>query len=148
VVRNRLGFVKTNPLREDDIILEIIKLQCEYEVPYKTIIRRLIEIELIDEKLYDILLSYEPKLIDYCKMLDSEMNEKVKDLEKESKRKYHSLNISKDAADVYRGGLLSYNKLEDILGFYDKTPNDFNINEPTIKPLNLSELELGDDEDE
>lgn len=148
VIRERFDFIKTRTIKEDDVVLEIIKLQCEYEVPYKTIIRRLIELKVIDDKFFDILLSYESKLFDYCKMLDSELYDKMKDLESASKRKYHSLNIPKDAADVYRDGLLSYNKLEDILYFYDKVPEDFNVMKPTIKPFSLSDLELGDDEDE
>ncbi|SHK22271.1 ImmA/IrrE family metallo-endopeptidase [Tepidibacter formicigenes] len=134
---------------EEDFILEIIKLQYQYEVPFKTILKRLKELEIINEIQYGKLKIYEDNIIEYCKMMDEFVYNNIKTLESPDARKYHTLNVPKTAADVYKNNIISFSKLESIINKYDKKITDFNINKPQIKPINIdfSSFGIGDDDD-
>ena len=55
VVFDRFKKVREFKYSEEDLILEIIKLQFQFEVPYKTILKRLRELDIIDNKYYEKL---------------------------------------------------------------------------------------------
>ena len=150
VVFDRFKKVKKLKYSEEDLILEIIKLQFQYEVPYKTILKRLRELDIIDEKYYEKLKVYEHSILEYCKMMDVSIEKSIKDLITSNSRKYHTLNVPKIAADVYKNSLISFAKLEDIIGKYDKETKDFNITKPEIKPIGIdfSNFGLGDDDND
>lgn len=150
VIRNRFkAFRESNLYCEESIIIEIIKLQYEYEVPFKTILKRLKELKQINPSEFNKLLGYDNKVIDYCKMMDDEICKKIHELESPSNRKYHSLNVPKMACDIYRNGLISFNKLESELSQYDKKISDFNLLKPEITPIDIdfSNFGTGDETD-
>lgn len=150
VVEERFKKVKENKYLEEDFILEIIKLQYQYEVPFKTILKRTKELEIINKKEYDLLKTYESKISEYCKMMDKYIFDAIENLESPSLRKYHTLNVSKMAADVYKHSIISFSKLEYILGKYDKATENFNIDKPEITSVDIdfSGFGTGDDDDE
>lgn len=150
-IENRFKNLKSNKYLEVDIVLEIIKLQYEYEIPYKTILKRLKELRIISNEEFHKLKNYDEQILEYCKMLDKEMFKQVVELEHTNERKYHSLNVPKIAYDVYRNNVISFSKLESIVNKYDKTLNDFKVIKPEIKTINIDFSKFGtgdDDEDE
>jgi Zn-dependent peptidase ImmA (M78 family) len=151
VIRNRVKILKeSNIFDEENLIIEIIKLQYEYEVPFKTILKRLKELKLIRTNEYDKLLGYNKKVIDYCRMMDDTICKKMDELERPSNRKYHSMNVPKIAHDIYKNGLISFNKLESTFELYDKSIDDFYIKKPEINPIDIdfSDFGTGDDTDD
>ena len=150
VIKNRFkAFKESNYYCEENIIIEIIKLQYEYEVPFKTILKRLKELKLVNVNEFNKLLGYDNKVIDYSKMMDDAICKKIYELESPSNRKYHSLNVPKMAYDIYRNGLISFNKLESKLSQYDKEISDFNLLKPQITPIEIdfSNFGTGDETD-
>lgn len=135
VIDERFKKIKKINCSREDFILEIIKLQSQYEVPFKTILKRLKELNIINNENYIQLKAYEDKILDYCKMMDKSVLNSIEELGASSYRKYHTLNVSKMAADVYKNNIISFAKLESIIKDYDKTIEDFNIEEEEIKPI-------------
>jgi Zn-dependent peptidase ImmA (M78 family) len=147
VVRKRFESIKGKSLQKEDLVLQIIGLENEYDVPYKTVLKRLKELRLIDSGEFDQLTHYEEQIFDYCKMLDSEIQKRIQELEKPSARKYHTLNVPKLAFDTYKFNRITINKLESIIKKYDKNLSDFGVTKPVTKPLNIdfSNFGTGDD---
>lgn len=147
VVFERFKKIKKLNCSEEDFILEILKVQFQYEVPFKTILKRLRELDIIDKKYYEKLKIYEDKILGYCKMVDVSVENSIKSLITSNNRKYHTLNVPKIAADVYKNSFISFAKLEDIIGKYDKAAEDFNIEKPVTKPIDIdfSNFGIGDD---
>ena len=149
VIIDRFSKFITNHFVPEDIILEILKIQYEYEIPFKTILKRLIETKLISRLQYEKLVAYDTKVVEYCRMLDDTMCTKVKNLECQSLRKYHTLNVPKLAFDAYRSNIISVAKLESIIGDYDKTLEDFKVVRPVVTPIafDLSDFGAGEVEE-
>lgn len=147
VVFDRFKKIRKLKYSEEDLILEILKLQFQYEVPFKTILKRLRELDIIDKKYYEKLKVYEHSILDYCKMMDVSVENSIKGLVTCDARKYHTLNVPKVAADVYKNSFISFAKLKDIISKYDKSTEDFNITKPEIKPIDIdfSNFGIGDD---
>lgn len=150
VVEERFKKIKGLNCSEEDFILEIIKLQYQYEVPFKTILKRTKELEIINKDDYEQLKTYEDKILECCKMLDESIFDFIENLESPDCRKYHTLNVSKMAADVYKNNIISFAKLEYLIQQYDKKIEDFNIDKPEIKPISIdfSDFGTGDDDDD
>lgn len=150
VIDERFKKIKGINCSREDFILEIIKLQSQYEVPFKTILKRLKELKIINDGNYEQLKIYEDKILDYCKMMDKSILNSIEELESSSYRKYHTLNVSKMAADVYKNNIISFAKLESIIKDYDKTIEDFNIEKQEVKMIDIdfSDFGSGDDNDE
>jgi Zn-dependent peptidase ImmA (M78 family) len=148
VVFDRFKKIRKLKYSEEDLILEILKLQFQYEVPFKTILKRLRELDIIDKKYYEKLKVYEHRILDYCKMMDISVENSIKGLITCDARKYHTLNVPKIAADVYKNSFISFAKLEDIISKYDKSTEDFKITKPEIRPIDIdfSNFGIGDDE--
>lgn len=148
VVKKRFKKIMNSNCSKDDIILEIINLQYQFEVPFKTILKRMKELDIINKDNYEKLKVYEDKIFEYCNMLDKSIYNAIVNLESESYRKYHTLNVSKMAADVYRNNIISFAKLEYFIKQYDKKLEDFNIEKPDIKPISIdfSDFGIGDDD--
>ena len=153
VIRNRFKTFNESKLYfEENMIIEIIKLQYEYEVPFKTVLKRLKELKLVSAYGFNKLLEYNENLTDYCKMMDDTIFRRINELESPSYRKYHSLNVPKMAYDIYRNGLISFDKLESKLSQYDKKISDFNLQRPEITSIDIDFSSFGtgdvvDDED-
>lgn len=150
VISERFKKIRNLNCSEEDFILEILKVQFQYEVPFKTILKRLRELDIIDKKYYEKLKIYEDKILEYCKMVDISVENSIRNLITSNNRKYHTLNVPKIAADVYKNSFISFAKLEDIIGKYDKATEDFNITKPETKPINInfSSFGIGDDDDD
>lgn len=150
VIEDRFSNFKRKKYLEEDLVLKIIELQYEYEIPYKTILKRLKELGIIGKKEFEKLKSYDEQILEYCKMLDDEMCKRISELEHSNRRKYHSLNVPKIAYDVYRNNIITICKLESIIKKYDKTLEDFRVVKPEIKPIDIdfSSFGTGDDEDD
>ena len=148
VVFERFKKIKKLHCSEEDFILEILKVQFQYEVPFKTILKRLRELDIIDKKHYVKLKMHEENILEYSKMMDASIENGIKGLNSSNTRKYHTLNVPKIAADVYKNNFISFAKLEDIIGKYDKSTKDFNITKPDIKPIDIdfSSFGIGDDD--
>jgi Zn-dependent peptidase ImmA (M78 family) len=149
LIEKRFKRLKNGTFNEEDIFVEIFKLQYEFEVPFKTVLMRLRELGSIGDTEFKrfFLLGY--KNSEYLKMLDNNMHERIRELESPNNRVYDSINSPKCAADVYKNGLISFNKLEKILYRYKKNTNDFNIEKIETKVFDLSSLDslTGDEED-
>lgn len=150
VIENRFSNLKNRKYSEVDLVLEIMKLQYEYEIPYKTILKRLKELGIIGNEKYHKLKDYDEQILEYSKMLDEEMRKRINELEHSNARKYHSLNVPKIAYDVYRNNVISISKLESVVNKYDKTLNDFKVVKPKVNTINIdfSNFGTGDDTDE
>jgi Zn-dependent peptidase ImmA (M78 family) len=150
VVKDRFNNIRSNSFIEENIVLEIIKLQCEFEIPYRTIAKRLKELKLIVDSEYSSLLEYEQKASDYHKMMDSEILNQIHRLLSPSNRKYHSVNVPKLAFDAYRSDKITINKMDNIISKYDKKLEDFKISNSDIEPIDIdfSTYGTGDDEDD
>ncbi|WP_054870963.1 ImmA/IrrE family metallo-endopeptidase [Caloranaerobacter sp. TR13] len=150
VIEDRFSNFKRKKYLEEDLVLKITELQYEYEIPYKTILKRLKELGIIGKKEFEKLKSYDEQILEYCKMLDDEMCKRINELEHSNRRKYHSLNVPKIAYDVYRNNIITISKLESIIKKYDKTLEDFRVVKPEIKPIDIdfSSFRTGDDEDD
>ena len=67
VIRNRFKTLNESRLYfEENMIIEIIKLQYEYEVPFKTVLKRLKELKLVTVNEFNKLLEFNENLTDYC----------------------------------------------------------------------------------
>ena len=150
VIKNRFSNLKNRKYSEVDLVLEIMKLQYEYEIPYKTILKRLKELGIIGNEKYHKLKDYDEQILEYSKMLDEEMRKRINELEHSNARKYHSLNVPKIAYDVYCNNIISISKLESVVNKYDKTLNDFKVVKPKVNTINIdfSNFGTGDDTDE
>ncbi len=149
VIKERFSNVKNSNFVEEDMILEIIKIQAEYEVPYKTILKRLSELKIISNSEFQKLLEHEENVLEYRRMLDTDIAKQIYNLENTSYRKYHTLNVPKIAFDVYRNNIISISKLESIISQYDKSLADFRVTEKELEPIDIdfSKYGIGDDDD-
>jgi Zn-dependent peptidase ImmA (M78 family) len=103
----------------------IIKMQNTFKVSYKAMLIRLIDIGLCDKELYDNLKQYctlemKDKLQEYTKNEGYECN-----LIKPSNKKYISIEYEEIMRQNYESGKISYKKLESLLEFIDKLPEDY-----------------------
>jgi len=146
VIMERFSKKITSHFVAEDIILEILKIQYEYEIPFKTILKRLIETKRVSQSQYEKLVSYDTRVVEFCRMLDDTMCTKVKNLECQNLRKYHTLNVPKLAFDAYRSSIISVAKLEAIIGNYDKTLDDFQVVRPVITPIPFDLSDFGSGE--
>jgi Zn-dependent peptidase ImmA (M78 family) len=146
-IEKKFEGVNVQEISLSDMIIEIIKIKFQYEVPYKTILKRLLELEVISDEYYEMLKEYESKLLDFCKMLDKEFYDTIDNLKKPSNRKYHSLDLPKTAADVYKSNAISFSKLKNILDTFDKGVGTFDIEEEEISPFGI-DFSIIEDDDE
>jgi Zn-dependent peptidase ImmA (M78 family) len=141
------GFKKSSS--DEDIFIEILKLQYEFEVPFKTVLKRMRELERIGDTEYKRILAMAEKSSEYRKMLDNNIPDKISELEKPTNRIYDSINSPKCATDLYKNSLISFNKMVKILDRYKKSTQDFNIEKIENKVFDLSSLDnLAGDEDD
>lgn len=149
LIEKRFKRLKNGTFNEEDIFVEILKLQYEFEVPFKTVLKRLRELGSIGDTEFKRILLLGDKNSEYRKMLDNNMHERIRELESPNNRIYDSINSPKCAADVYKSALISFNKMGKILDRYKKQTNDFNIEKADTKVFDLSSLDslTGDEED-
>lgn len=133
---------------DEDYILEIIKIQYEYQVPYKTVIKRLRELEIIKEDQYIKFKSYENNINKYYQMVDSLIANNLNEMVNPSYRKYHTLNIPKLASDAYKMNLITFSKAQYQIEKYDKKTYQFEIEENIVEPIDFDfSLFVAEDEE-
>lgn len=132
----------------DNFILDILQIESEYSVPYKTIIKRIKELGIVNNVTFEKLLDYENEIPHYIKMLDVVTANTILELEKADFRKYHSWNVPKMSADNYIDYKITFPKLKSIINKYDKNIEDFGIKKVDIEPISLDFFKTGDENDE
>jgi|GEM_PF-3643531 len=137
VIKERFSGLHSKYYDKTELMLEIAKVQRTFEVPYKMIVRRLFEAGLITEEIFGDLVVDEGRISEYCGYLDDEICEYLQYLRTPDHRKYNSLNAAKSAVEVYSKYGLSFSRLEQILGKYDKTPHEFDIVNKITVPLDI-----------
>lgn len=105
---------------------QVVELSHVFQVPYKTMVRRLFEIKFIDKTLMEQLWK-EPnvELIRKKLQLDSPKVERPI---------IHYEGLAKDACDLYQEGLISPKRLKNLLFLINKKPEDFDIDLPNNLP--------------
>lgn len=98
--------------------IQAVELAHIFEIPYKSMVRRLYEIGYIKKPLFKNLLS-EPNVPIIRKKLQLE---KV-----ETKPIIHYEGLAQNACDLYQKGLISPKKLQNLLALIQKEPKDFGI---------------------
>lgn len=148
VIEDRFSCIKGKKYNEEDLIIKIIELQYEYEIPFKTILKRLKELRIICNDDYEKYYEYENQILQFYKVFDDEVVKHFNNLECPNMRKYHSLNVPKIAYDVYRNNIISVSKFESILNKYGKNLEDFNIPRSEEVPIgfDFSNFGAGDEE--
>lgn len=148
IIKLRFSNIRNRNFVEEEIIMEILKVQAEYAVPYKTIVKRLIELKIISISEFQKLLEHEDNISEYYRMLDIDIATQICNLEKTSNRKYHTLNVPKIAFDAYRKNIITISKLESVISQYDKSLADFKVIKKDLEPINIdfSNYGIGDDE--
>jgi len=150
VIEDRFYKYKNKKNSEEDIVLKIMEIQYEYEIPFKTILKRLKELGIIGNEEFIKLKYYDEQILEYCKMFDDEMRKHIIELENSNRRKYHSINVPKIANDIYRNNIISISKFEYIINEYDKKIEDFNVIKQETSPIDIdfSSFGTGDYEDD
>ena len=119
-------FYKQVDVKPDQIEAKhIVRMHNYFNVSYKAMLKQLIQIRLCDKKLYETLLDFQSL-------------ERVKDLEKITQQEGYTTelikpsgvkSISTEYIEVVRRNFeenkISYGKLEEMLGFIGKTPEDY-----------------------
>ena len=131
----------------------IAKLHCEYKLPYKTIVRRLKEIDAINEEKYNILYSINPRKEDskYYKIglgMDKDVFKKLNEITCEYGIEGTDL---EDVLGNYEDGHIDITELIEDLAKFNKEISDFGYeNEVYVDEESIEEFDclFLEDEDE
>jgi len=148
LIKERFSIFETDTSNISDLLLEILKIQYNFEVPYKTILKRLCEVGITSEEIYKNLMDLESNMTEYCKMYDEELCQNIRYQQEADKRMYSSLNVTKTAYDVYMKNALTYSKLKQILNRYRKDPDDFGVTEENDEPIGIDFSNYGSGKEE
>lgn len=114
----------------------IIRLMDKFVVPYKTIVRRLYEIEYVNRELCEKLLAVErlniertQKRLQLCEK-NNAISQRVK-----------LGNLVDLALQSYEQGLRTYEKLEALLGLVKESPEYYGIQKKTVELMTEEELD-------
>lgn len=147
-IKERIGDGKG--LSIDHLLNHVVRLQCEFEVPYKTVVKRLLETKMILKEQFDELMRLKPRdkegpVFQKAQELGSEFYEQFNYLNTRSGIIYFSRDPHLKAIENYKSNKITYNKLESVLAWYNERPEKFGINPP--KP-NYFKLPIDLDEEE
>ncbi|QHE62597.1 ImmA/IrrE family metallo-endopeptidase [Rossellomorea vietnamensis] len=137
----------------DQLLYHVVRLQCEFEVPYKTVVKRLLESKIILKEQFDDLMRLKPRdkegpVFQKAQDLGDEFFEKFCRLNTRNKIIYFSRDPHLKAVDNYKSNKITYNKLESVLSWYNTNPEKFGIEPPKNTSFNLSiDLDEEDDDD-
>jgi len=138
----------------ESFLYEILRLQCEYEIPFKTVIKRCLECDVISHIQYQELLQWKPRdedglLYKLAKQLGKQFFEKFKELSTRNKAIYFTKNPYLMAIENYNNKKISYMKLASVLSLYGYEPKEFEIIDSEPDFLNTAlVVREGDEEDE
>lgn len=132
----------------DKLLFDIIHLQVEFEVPYKTVVKRLRELKYIGSSQYEELMNIPPRdengpVYNLAKQIGESFFNSFKRLNTRNREIYFTDAPFIKAVDNYNHDRISYNKLLSILELYNRKPEEFDCKE---KNSDLSDLVLEFDE--
>ncbi|EKN67979.1 ImmA/IrrE family metallo-endopeptidase [Schinkia azotoformans] len=104
----------------------VVELAHTFEVPYKSMVRRLYEIGYINKTMTEQLYS-EPYVSIIRRKLQLENGEIIKPV-------IHYEGLTKNAIDLYQEGLITPKRLRNLLSLLQKEPKDFGIELPDELP--------------
>ena len=114
-------------------VKEILQLCDVFTLPYKTIVKRMHEINAIDVDRLNILLATPPEEIEKWKTILGVTTPIIQD--------YILLdNLVEKSIELYNRGMITYDKLEYLLGFATLTPERVGINKTEYKPISDDEI--------
>jgi len=114
-------------------VKEILQLCDVFTLPYKTIVKRMHEINAIDVDRLNILLATPPEEIEKWKTIlgvTTPINQDYILLD----------NLVEKSIELYYKGMITYDKLEYLLGFATLTPERVGINKTEYKPISDDEI--------
>lgn len=131
----------------------IAKLQCEYKLPYKAIVRRLIEVDAINEEKYNLLYSINPREEDskYYNIgigMDKDVFKRLNEVTKEYGIEGTDL---EDILGNFEDGFIDITELIEDLDKFNKDITDFGYeNEVEVDEESIDEFDclFLEDEDE
>ena len=134
-----------------ELLVQFIKgvliLMDIFTVPYKTIVRRLFEINYLDKGLCEALLTVQARAPDSpIRMLQQRFHLCEKNNIVSCRKKLD--NIVDLSLTAFEKDLITYEKLESLLGMEDKSPSMFHIRSPEEELMSEEELEARLTEDE
>ena len=139
--------------RKDDsdrlshLIKGVLTLMDIFTVPYKTIVRRLFEIDRLDRSLCEALLTVQARAENSpIRMFQQRFHLCEKNNEVSRRKKLD--NFVDLSLTAYENHLITYEKLESLLELENKTPMMFRINPPEEERMSEEELEARLAEDE
>lgn len=135
------GDINLTKWKHSALLRQIAKLNCEYRLPYKAIVRRLEEINSITSEQYDKLY------IEQVRDMESEyyqigcsMNEEIfKMLNSKSKKTGVDGNDLEKIIRNYEDSLISISELAETLPIFNKSLADFGLEEK-VDPEDLADL--------
>lgn len=149
-IADRLGKYPANsPI--DQLLYDIVNLQVEFEVPYKTVVKRLLELDYINDHQYEALMNVSPRdengsVFKMAKQIGEPFFWSFKKLNTRNKETYFTGEPFLKAVDNYNNEKISYNKLLSILELYNRDPKEFNLKRQTDNFSDIIfDLDEGDD---
>ena len=128
--------------REKITIREVLLLSDIFTIPYETMVRRLHEIGAIRDSTFAELFSASEREI--------EKQKTILGIKAPVKQGYIVLdNLIKKSVELYERNLITYEKLEYLLGFANKVPEDVGVSKPVNTPVTDDEIAeiLGGEDD-
>jgi Zn-dependent peptidase ImmA (M78 family) len=136
-------------ISDNKVLRFIARLQCDWWLPYKSIVNRLLEENMINSKQYEGLYDIDCRSIEsvYRRILNNTDAEISELLNKKTKSIGISNKVIETIISNYEDGIIDEDEFIETLALFDKKPEDYGF-ETTIEiDDDLKELmESGDDE--
>lgn len=120
--------------------IQVVELTNTFQVPYKTMVRRLYEIDFIKKPLMKELWAEENVPL-IRKKLQLEPQNPINPI-------IHYEGLVENALDLYQHGHITFKKLRNLLTLINKEPKDFDIQHPNELPSEEEIDSLLDEEDD
>lgn len=131
LILEQFGDKDLNNLSDLRLHLFIARLQCDWYLSYLTVIMRLFEEGHINQKTFDHLMTFNDRDRDnpYSKIIRSIDERKYNLLKSSTLKKGFSPKFYELVINNYEDELISKEELKDLLGIFEKAPEDFGIRE-------------------
>lgn len=127
IVYETFGIYEISDATELKILRLIARLQCEWWLPYKSLIKRLREENIIDKKVFETLYGIEcrDENSKYVRILKSTDNEIADLLNKKTRSVGVSNRVIETIINNYEDGLIDDDEFTKLLALFDKKPDDY-----------------------
>lgn len=127
LVYESFGMYEISDAAELKILRLVARLQCEWWLPYKALIKRLNEESIIDEKVFEKLYDIECRDDSsvYGRILKSTDYEIAELLNKKTKTVGISNSVIETIINNYEDGLIDDDEFTRLLALFDKKPDDY-----------------------